>query len=272
LRATDITATSVTLSAQICITFPEVAGKEATTGTPVTGIFEYGARSGVNTQQIPVTITPKSTESPITGASDTFATLCSGDSIHPTDLEPCTDYYATFRYVFTPSEPGCPVLSYFKRITFTTLGCFARAAGGGNSGTNPSLSLVQSGPVQMSNVTVQTAGVVTTKVSPGQAVDVTATVVNKGTVNGDTRVTLYVNGEAVESRGVAVASGQTAPVNFQVSRNEPGTYSVYVNGVSAGNFTVDVFTGNDVLIYGLIALATLGIAGTLYMVARKRSA
>ena len=124
----------------------------------------------------------------------------------------------------------------------------------------------------MSNVIVQSAAVGSPTVSPGQAVDITASVVNKGSVNGDARVTLYVNGEVVESRGVTVASGQTSPVHFQVSRSEPGTYSVYVNGVSAGNFTVDLFTNNDILIYGLIALVTLGIAGTLYMVAKKRSA
>ncbi len=124
----------------------------------------------------------------------------------------------------------------------------------------------------MSNVIVQSAGVGAPKVSPGQTVDVSASVVNKGTVNGDARVTLYVNGEAVESRGVTVASGQTAPVNFQVSRNEPGTYSVYVNGVSAGSFTVDIFSGNDILLYGVIVLFTLGIAGTLYLLVRKRHA
>jgi hypothetical protein len=45
-----------------------------------------------------------------------------------------------------------------------------------------------------------------------------------------------------------------------------------VSGVSAGNFTVDLFTNNDILIYGVIALLTLGIAGVLYMVTRKRAA
>ena len=124
----------------------------------------------------------------------------------------------------------------------------------------------------MSNVIVQSAAVGSPRVSPGQTVDVTASVVNKGFVNGDARVTLYVNGEVVESRGVTVASGQASPVHFQVSRSEPGTYSVYVNGVSAGNFTVDLFTNNDILIYGLIALVTLGIAGALYLVTKKRSA
>ena len=108
--------------------------------------------------------------------------------------------------------------------------------------------------------------------SPGQSVDIAASVVNKGTANGDAKVTLYINGEEVESRGVAVSSGQIAPVHFAVSRNEPGTYSVYVNGVSAGSFVVDMFTNNDILIFSIIALFVLGIAVILYTITRKRAA
>jgi hypothetical protein len=67
-------------------------------------------------------------------------------------------------------------------------------------------------------------------------------------------------------------SGQTAPLHFYLSRNEPGTYSVTVGGVSAGSFTVDTFANNDFLIYGIIALFTIGIAAIIYMVTRKRTA
>jgi hypothetical protein len=44
-----------------------------------------------------------------------------------------------------------------------------------------------------------------------------------------------------------------------------------VGGVSAGSFTVDTFNNNDILIYAVIALFTLGIAGALFMLTRKRS-
>ena len=76
----------------------------------------------------------------------------------------------------------------------------------------------------------------------------------------------------MESRGVAVASGQTTPVNFQVSRNEPGTYTVHIDSVPAGSFTVDTFANNEILIYGIIALFVLGIAGMLYFIMRRRTA
>jgi uncharacterized membrane protein len=124
----------------------------------------------------------------------------------------------------------------------------------------------------MANIIVQSAAVATPKVAPGEKVDITASVANRGGSNGDAKVTLYVNGQEVESQGIALSGGQTAPLHFYVSRNEPGTYSVYVGGVSAGNFTVDMFTNNDILIYGMIALLTLGIAGILYLVTRKRAA
>jgi hypothetical protein len=54
--------------------------------------------------------------------------------------------------------------------------------------------------------------------------------------------------------------------------NEPGTYTVQVGSVPAGSFTVDAFANNDFLIYGLIALFTIGIAVVIYMVTRKRMA
>jgi uncharacterized membrane protein len=160
---------------------------------------------------------------------------------------------------------------YGTEISFTTTGCRVRVPGQGATGGSTG-SVTSQNPAQMANIIVQSAAIATPKVAPGEKVDITASVANRGDSNGDTRVTLYVNGQEVESQGITLSSGQTAPLHFYVSRNEPGTYSVYVGGVSAGNFTVDLFTNNDLLIYGAIALLTLGIAGALYLVTRKRAA
>jgi hypothetical protein len=155
-------------------------------------------------------------------------------------------------------------------ITFTTTGCRVKVPGQGATGGSTS-SVTSQNPAQMANIIVQSAAIATPKVAPGEKVDITASVANRGDSNGSTKVTLYVNGQEVESQGITLSSGQTAPLHFYVSRNEPGTYSVYVSGVSAGNFTVDLFTNNDILIYGVIALLTLGIAGVLYLVTRRRT-
>jgi uncharacterized membrane protein len=124
----------------------------------------------------------------------------------------------------------------------------------------------------MSNIVVQSATVATAKVSPGESVDIAATVTNKGGANGASKVTLYINGQEADSKGITLSSGQSTTMHFSVSRNDPGSYTVLVNGVPAGSFTVDLFTNNDVLIYGIIALFTIGIIGVLYLVVKRRTA
>jgi len=246
--------------------------------------FQYGTQSGLYTD--------KTASMSISATSGSVKTNLIG-------LNPCTTYYfravlscpqnleyndkgpADYLTAFLPTGlhglgvgigTQCSSVALGNEISFTTTGCHVGPVGQGVSGTGAGAVPSWPKPVQMSNIVVQSATIAIPKVSPGQQVDITASVANNGGSNGDARVTLYVNGQEVESKGVTVSSGQTTPVHFTVTRNEPGTYSVYVSGVSAGNFTVDLFTNNDILIYGLIALVTLGIAGTLYLVTRKRSA
>jgi len=119
---------------------------------------------------------------------------------------------------------------------------------------------------------VQNATVAASKAGPGEQIEVTATVTNKGGSNGTTKVVLYVNGQEADSKGIALSSGQSTPVSFKVSRNDPGTYQVYVNGTSAGTFTVDLFNSNDMLIYASVALFVIGMIGLLYYLMKRRPA
>jgi hypothetical protein len=178
---------------------------------------------------------------------------------------------------FTPSSSQLNNLFqavYGNEITFTTTGCQVSTGplGQGGSVGSGAPSVTTTGPIQMSNIVVQNAALAATTAAPGQKVDVTASISNKGSASGDTKVTLYVNGQEMDSQGVTVASGQTSPVHFSLSMNEPGTYTVTVGNVPAGSLTVDAFANNDFLIYGLIALFTIGIAVVIYMVTRKRTA
>ena len=259
-----------------------------------TGYFQYGTASGVYTSTTPAVSLPS-------GNPVIF-------NYTVTTLSPCTTYYVravvglenidyqkqngdyviSFLSSYNAGMHGLGVglgfspsgkhmnansyqLYYGNEITFTTTGCKVRLPGQGATGGSTG-SVTSQNPAQMANIIVQSAAIATPKVAPGEKVDITASVANRGDSNGDTKVTLYVNGQEVESQGITLSSGQTAPLHFYVSRNEPGTYSVYVGGVSAGNFTVDLFTNNDILIYGAIALVTLGIAGALYLVTKKRAA
>ncbi len=69
LQATNITATSVTLTAQFCVTFQgELIPLEAA-GSPGTGVFQLGTTPGVYTQRIPVTVVPNSSQGQAAGSS-----------------------------------------------------------------------------------------------------------------------------------------------------------------------------------------------------------
>jgi hypothetical protein len=89
---------------------------------------------------------------------------------------------------------------------------------------------------------------------------------NKSAVNGNKKVTLYVNGQVETTQGITVKSGGSTQLTFTVSRSEPGDYSVYVDGVAAGSFKVELFSESDgILIFSaaLVALAFL-IHGLLW--------
>jgi hypothetical protein len=134
------------------------------------------------------------------------------------------------------------------------------------SGNSPPTS-----PVSLPSVSVQGASLSATKVAPCTPVTVTANIANTGTVNGSARLTLYINGQEESSQGITVNSGSSTPVTFTVSRNEPGTYSVYVGGTNAGSFVVDQFADPNIILY--ISLALLGLAfviGLLFILRRRQ--
>jgi hypothetical protein len=275
LPATQITTTTATLNGKLTqIIKMQFTGQNEAPSYP--WVFEYGIKPGVYPYSVNAMI--DSVTSDVTyGEGYIITKMCVTFKTTVQNLEPCENYYVRLNEAngLVASSP-CDIVCDPNTVKFTTAGCTTGFIGQGGSapgtaGTSPS-SLPVSAPVQMASVVVQSATIATTKVSPGQDVDISASVINKGTANGDAKLTLYVNGEAVESKGVTVASGQTAPVHFNVSRNEPGTYDVYVNGTPAGSFTVDMFANNDSLIYIIMALFVTGIAGTVYLMTRKKAA
>jgi WD40 repeat protein len=124
-------------------------------------------------------------------------------------------------------------------------------------------------PVSLSNISVNSASLSAAKVTPGTPVTVTASVANNGTGNGTSVIKVYVNGVEANSQGVSVNSGSTSQVSFNVSSNEPGTYTVYVDGTNAGSFIVEEFTPNTVLfISGALVFFSL-VSGIIYAVRRR---
>jgi len=71
----------------------------------------------------------------------------------------------------------------------------------------------------------------------GQPVTVLANVVNNGASSGSYNVALKINGKVEQQRMVEVSPGSAYPVKFTVTRSEPGTYNVAIDGQST-SFTV----------------------------------
>jgi hypothetical protein len=268
---TDITSTTATFNAKICITIePSLQRKLGQGDLQTPFIFQYSTASDSEIHQVPAI--PVSTQ---------FMenTICAIFKASAQNLTPCAQYSVQFKFlggIFIDGVVGavgaptdCVLLFNRPAVSFQTTGCAISTVphqAGGMGAVAPSAK-----PFLMSNIVVQTAAISNPKVSPGEMVEIIANTANKGASNGDAKVTLYINGQEVESKGVSLVGGAAAPVHFYVTRNEPGTYSVYVGGVSAGAFVVDLFTNNDILIYGLIALFTIGIGGVLYLVTRRRT-
>jgi len=136
-----------------------------------------------------------------------------------------------------------------------------------SSGTSNSQAIVG-----LPNPVVTSATVSATKVAPGTPVMVNASVLNKGTANGAANIKLYINGQEETSKGITVNSGSNTPITFTVSRNEPGTYTVYVGGVSAGSFTVDEMADSNIILYISGALIFIALAaGAIYFLRRRQS-
>jgi hypothetical protein len=185
-------------------------------------------------------------------------------------LSPGTAYY--FR---AKADGGAFDIVYGVEKSFTTVPTPAPPAppnpligmGGqtshGSSVTGPATTMQ---PVSLPIIIVQSAALSSSKVSPGTPVMVTANVANRGTVNGSSRLKLYVNGEEDSSQGVTVESGGNRPVYFTVTRSQPGTYVVYIGGVEAGSFVVAEYIDPDtiLLISLLLILASL-VLGLIYV-------
>jgi hypothetical protein len=125
-------------------------------------------------------------------------------------------------------------------------------------------------PVSMPNMVIQSASLSTRSVTPGAPVTVTANLINKSTVNGNKKVTLYVNGQVETAQAVAVNSGGSSQLTFSVARSEPGDYSVYVDGVPAGSFKVELFSGNDAILIFSAALIAMAFLIGMVMLWRRQ--
>ena len=125
-------------------------------------------------------------------------------------------------------------------------------------------------PVSLPNILVQSASLSAQAVTPGTPVTVTTDIINKSTVNGNKKITLYVNGQVEKSQSITVNSGSSTQLTFSVSRSEPGDYNIYVDGVPAGSFKVAIFRESDIILILSITLLAMAFLVGLFMLRRRR--
>ena len=183
----------------------------------------------------------------------------------------------TTYYFVAVADGGSAGISYGNEHSFTTLPTNTTPATptafnttpGGGSGQSPSNTTPP--PVQLSNVVVKSASLSAEKVTPGTPVEITATLLNRGTVNGNAAIRLYINGELESVRGVTVESGRTRSITFTTVKNQPGTYTVYVGSSPAGNFTVEEYIDpNIVLTISLLLIFTSLVLAVIYFRRRQQ--
>jgi archaellum component FlaG (FlaF/FlaG flagellin family) len=99
---------------------------------------------------------------------------------------------------------------------------------------------------------------------------VTADIANKSTVNGNKQITVYVNGEIETTQGLTLNSGDSSKLTFNVSRSEPGTYKVYVDGAPAGSFKVEAVTASDAILIASVAFLAIAFVCGLFIMRRRQ--
>jgi len=110
---------------------------------------------------------------------------------------------------------------------------------------------------------------------PDQPVTVLTNVVNRGGMEGSYIVNLMINGQLEQRKMVVVGPGATQPVQFTISKAQPGTYTVAIGGNRA-RFTVigadrvgSVGPGSG-LVLAVATFVLVVLAGLLLLVVRKR--
>jgi len=109
------------------------------------------------------------------------------------------------------------------------------------------------------------------QVKPGEPVTISAEVTNTGGSEGSYILNLTVNGEVEQTRTVTLAPEATRAVTFTITKEEPGSYSVSLDGETA-EFVV--LAPSWLSLYWWTIVAGIVIAGLLvyFLVFRKRRA
>ena len=142
------------------------------------------------------------------------------------------------------------------------------------AGLSGSFTVVGPSPtITPAEFSVSNLGIQPAEVQPNETVTITVTVANTGGSEGSYTVVLKINGVEEAEKGVTVAAGSSQDVTFSVTREEPGSYSVTVAGLS-GSFTVvgpsPTPSINWAIVAGIIA-AVVAVGLLTFFLIRRRA-
>ena len=128
-------------------------------------------------------------------------------------------------------------------------------------------------PAQM---TVQFVSINPHQTTANQPVTIRTNVVNLGGESGNYNVALKINGQVEQTRMVSVGPQATQPIKFTVTKAQPGTYSVDIDG-QKGSFTIPDTgsTAGAPVNGGLIVFLIIGVlvlASVMVLVLSRRPA
>jgi hypothetical protein len=135
--------------------------------------------------------------------------------------------------------------------------------GTSSHGSSMTVSPVVQQPIALPNIYVRSAAVA------DRTATVMAEVVNTGASAGTSRIVLHIDGNPVESKDISLTPGNTTRVNFDVSRLEPGSYTVTVNNTPAGILNISSNILSDTMFIILLA-AFLALIGGLFILYFRR--
>ena len=145
--------------------------------------------------------------------------------------------------------------------------------------TTPGFSTFAVGTTYAS-IDITDASVEPAEVGVGNASEVTIGLENAGNREGSVRLDVTANDEQRTSANVSVGAEESTTAAFSLVFDEPGTYDVTVNGVSAGTVTVSdggdegalpEIGGSTDGFLGIVVLLVLGIVVAVFFLRRWRT-
>jgi len=107
------------------------------------------------------------------------------------------------------------------------------------------------------------------KVKIGESLTITAVVTNTSIARGTYTVSLKLDGEVVDTKGVTLASGASATVSFTVTKDVAGIYSVEIDG-SSDSFMVASEAGTNWALIGGIIGGVIVVATIVAVISLRR--